>query len=204
MIENFSRRWEVPMVAMGFLAGSAFLLKTCYLSLLFNTLFTLTYLGAFYAYLRFRHEVRLPIRLLALVFLALEVDALGNYFHLYGSQFGPLQYDEFSHLTVQILVTPSIIWLVEKALASRGHYLPPGLAAFFAGTTIFSLSAFYEVIELWDEIYFHGQRIWSKYDTATDLQWDVVGIVIGALIYSVLLKARRIADHGQLGSRAAA
>jgi uncharacterized membrane protein YjdF len=55
-----------------------------------------------------------------------------------------------------------------------------------AAAVIFSLSAGYEIIELWDELYFGGQRIWSKYDTATDLQWDLLGILIGLLLEKAL------------------
>jgi uncharacterized membrane protein YjdF len=63
------------------------------------------------------------------------------------------------------------------------------LTAFFAATIVFSLSAAYEIIELWDERYFGGQRIWGKYDTATDLQWDLCGIVLGTLL-SCIISAR--------------
>ena len=189
---RFMKRLEGTFVVFAFMAGAAFLLKMCYLSLLFNTIFALILLIVFYFYIQLRYELRLPLRLLFFVFAALQIDALGNYFRMYGRQFGPMQYDEFSHLAVQVLVTPLIIWLVSKALENRGYDLPAGLTCFFAGTTIFSLSAFYEIIELWDEVYFHGQRIWSLHDTATDLQWDLVGILIGSLLSSVAVRARRI------------
>jgi hypothetical protein len=79
----------------------------------------------------------MPLVLLLLVFAALQVDALGNYFRLYGHEFGPMQYDEFSHLTVQVLVTPVIVWLARQVLERLGYQLPLALTAFFAATTIF-------------------------------------------------------------------
>lgn len=184
------RRLELPVVLILFLAGAGFLLKMCYLSLTFNTFFGLIFLTAVYSYVRLRHGLKLPVFLLLLVFAALQVDALGNFFRLYGTQLGPIQYDEFSHLTVQILVTPVIIWLFKKTLDTRGYTMPPGLTCFFGATVIFSLSAFYEIIELWDDIYFNGQRIWGTYDTARDLQWDLLGILIGAGLSNVFLRAR--------------
>ena len=54
---------------------------------------------------------------------------------------------------------------------------------------MFSLSACYEIIELWDEVYFRGQRIWGPHDTANDLQWDLCGIIIGTVLALPLLKA---------------
>ncbi len=169
-------------------AGAAFLTKMCYLSLAFNTLFTVAFLGIFYWYLRARFNLRVPLVLPGLVFLALQVDALGNFFRLYGRQFGPMQYDEFSHLTVQVLVTPIIIWFVTRLLHAYGYRLPLMLTAFFSATTVFSLSAAYEIIELWDEVHFGGQRIWGKYDTATDLQWDLCGIIIGTVFSCIMLR----------------
>jgi uncharacterized membrane protein YjdF len=179
---------EIPLVLIVLFAGAAFLTKMCYLSLTVNTLFTLAFLAIFYWYLRARLHLRVPLLLLGLVFLALQVDALGNFFRMYGSQFGPMQYDEFSHLAVQVLVSPIIVWVVTHLLHARGYRLPLQLTAFFAATTVFSLSAVYEIIELWDEVYFGGQRIWGKYDTATDLQFDLCGIIAGTLFSCIMLR----------------
>ncbi|HTG88466.1 MAG TPA: hypothetical protein VL907_15565 [Pyrinomonadaceae bacterium] len=179
---------EIPLVMLAIFAGAAFLTKMCYLSLAFNTLFTLAFLGIFYWYVSARLNVRVPLVLLALVFIALQVDALGNFFRMYGRQFGPMQYDEFAHLVVQVLVSPIIVWFVTRALHSYGYRLPLKLTAFFAATIVFSLSAAYEIIELWDEVYFHGQRIWGKYDTATDLQWDLFGIIAGTVFSCIILR----------------
>src|SRR6266516_6269449 len=187
-MSQFLRRFQLPIVVALVLTGSSFLLKMCYLSLAFNTVFGITYLTASYGFVRARYNVVVPPLLLAFVLVGLEIDALGNYFHMYGREFGPLRYDEFAHLTIQGLATPIIVWLMREALERFGHQLSLGFTTFFAGTTIFSLSAFYEVIELWDELYFHGHRIWSLHDTANDLQFDLVGIILGALLAYVLLR----------------
>lgn len=182
------QKLEIPLVMLTLLAGAAFLTKMCYLSLAFNTLFTLAFLVLFYWYVRSRLKMRVPVLLLGLVFLALQVDALGNFFRMYGRQFGPMQYDEFSHLAVQVLVSPIIVWFVTRLLHQFGYRLPLALAAFFAATIVFSLSAAYEIIELWDELYFGGQRIWGKYDTATDLQWDLCGIIAGTVFSCIMMR----------------
>ncbi len=187
---NLLRKFETSLALLSLFAGVAFLLIMCHMSFAFNTIFGIVFLSLFYAYVRGRHKINMPVSLLALVFVALQVDALGNLFGMYGTQFGPFQYDEFSHMTVQLLVTPIIVWLVQHALEKRGHNLPIQLTAFFAGTLVFSLSAFYEVIELWDELYFHPHRIWGPLDSATDLQFDLCGIVIGTLLACLLLKTK--------------
>ena len=183
------RKLEIPLVMLTLFAGAAFLTKMCYLSLAFNTIFVIVFLSIFYLYASARLNLQIPFVLLVTVFLALQVDALGNFFGMYGRQFGPMQYDEFAHMAVQVLVTPTIVWLVARTLEKSGYKLPLKLTAFFAATIVFGLSAAYEIIELWDERYFGGQRIWGKYDTATDLQWDLCGILLGTLL-SCLMPAR--------------
>ena len=198
----FTRRYparfrllEIPAVMLSLFGGAAFLTKMCYLSLAFNTIFVIAFLAIFYLYVRRRLNIRIPFALLGLVFLALQVDALGNFFHMYGRKFGPMQYDEFSHMTVQVLVSPIIVWLVGRILRENGYQLPLKLNALFAATIVFSLSAIYEIIELWDEVYFGGHRIWGPYDTATDLQWDLCGIMVGTLLSCIMLATKKHKMH---------
>jgi hypothetical protein len=181
------RRLEPPIVILLFLAGSTFLLKMCYLSLLQNTLFGGSLLLALYGYLYGRYRLKVPIVLPLLVLTAVQVDAVGNYFRMYGQQFGPLMYDEFAHMTVQALTAPIIIWLAATALLRSGYRPPLGLIIFLSITTLFSITAFYEVIELWDELYFLGQRIENPHDAPNDLQWNLAGIIIGSVVtYAVM------------------
>jgi len=185
------RYFEIPLVILALVAVAAFLTKMCYLSLIFNTIFVIVFLALVYFYVRARFQIQIPVVLLGLVFAALQVDALGNFFHMYGRQFGPMHYDEFAHMMVQVLVSPIIVWLVGAVLQQRGYRLPLKLTAFFAATIVYSLSAIYEIIELWDEVYFGGHRIWGSYDTATDLQWDLCGIIVGTLFSCIMLRDTR-------------
>jgi uncharacterized membrane protein YjdF len=196
------RKFEASLAILSLCAGVVFLLMMCHLSFASNVVFGIVFLTLFYVYVRHRHKISIPASLLVLVFIALQIDALGNLFGMYGQQFGPLQYDEFSHMMVQALVSPSIVWLVQHALEKWGHHLPLKLTAFFSGTMVFSLSAFYEIIELWDELYFHPHRIWGPLDTATDLQFDLFGIVIGTLLACALLRSRQLTAPRLESSRA--
>ncbi len=190
-LKTAQRYFEIPLVILALFAGAAFLTKMCYLSLAFNTIFVILFLALVYFYVRARFDIQIPVVLLGLVFAALQVDALGNFFRMYGQKFGPMQYDEFSHLMVQVLVSPIIVWLVGRVLQQSGFRLPLKLTAFFAATIVYSLSAIYEIIELWDEIYFGGRRIGGLYDTATDLQWDLCGIIVGTLFSCIMLRDTR-------------
>lgn len=188
------KRLDLPITALLVVAGAAFLLKMCYLPLATCTLLGAAWLAAVYLYLRARYKILLPPVLLFLVFAALQVDALGNFFSMYGRTIaGVMMYDEFAHLAVQALTMPLIVWLLWETLRRFGYPLPLGLSIFFAVAVFFSLSAFYEIIELWDERYFGGQRIWSKHDAPNDLQWDFAGIIVGALLaYFILRRGRNV------------
>ena len=183
------RRLEPLTAALLFFTGTAFLLKMCYLSLLFNTVFALLFLLGFYGYVRGHFLLRPPAVLLLLVFCAVEVDAVGNYFRMYGRPFGPVGYDEFAHFAVQALTAPLVVWLLREAIERSGYRLPLGAVTVFAAAVLFSLTAFYEVIELWDELYFKGQRIWGPHDAPNDLQWNLAGAVFGALLTYAALRA---------------
>ena len=187
-------RLELPITAALIVSGAAFLLKMCYLPLATCTLLGGAWLAAVYVYVRARYKIRMPPALLLLVFAALEVDALGNFFSMYGRTIaGGVMYDEFAHLAVQSLTMPLVVWLLSEGLRRFGHRLPLGLSIFFAVAVFFSLSAFYEIIELWDERYFGGQRIWSKHDAPNDLQWDFAGILIGAApAYFILRRGTQV------------
>lgn len=185
------RKFEVTLSLLALSVGVTFLLLMCHLSFAINTVFGILFLTLFYVYVRKRHRIDMPPSLLVLVFAALQVDALGNLFRLYGTSVGPFQYDELSHLSVQALVSPIIVWLVHRGFSRWGSRLPIPVTAFVAGSVLFSLSAFYEIIELWDHLYLHPGRIWGPLDTATDLQFDLCGIMIGTTLGCLMLSARQ-------------
>lgn len=171
--------------------GVTFLINTPYLSVGFNSVFVSAYLASAYGLVRKQFGLRIPFVLLALVFIALQVDAVGNYFHWYRPDVKPIRYDEFAHLIVQALIMPTIVWIAVRLFDAAGVRAPFGLVATFAASLMLSLAAFYEILELWDDRYFGGHRIWSVLDTAEDLQWDVAGIVLGVLLARLLLRDAR-------------
>ncbi len=168
-----------------------FLINTPYLSVASNSVLVTVFLVGVYVLLKRQLGLRVPFPLLILVFLALQVDALGNYFHLYRPDVKPIRYDEFAHLIVQALIMPMIIWIAQRLFQAAKIRAPFTLVASFAATSMFSLSAFYEVVELWDDRYFGGHRIWSLLDTSEDLQWDLCGVLLGTLLARVLLRGTK-------------
>jgi uncharacterized membrane protein YjdF len=185
------KRFEIPIVAGLFIWGAVFLFRMAYLRIWVSTPICVLYLLAIYAYVKARYEVKIPIILLFLIWVSVALDGLGNLFNLYNTKFKYFQYDEFTHTAVPALTAPVIVWLLRMGLEHFGYRLPLGLVTFFAVTTMFTLSGFYEIVELWDDKYMWpqpGMRIHGSYDTPNDLQCGLLGMTIGGVLAYAILK----------------
>jgi len=189
-LHHWLERFEVLFLILLTLATIAFLLKLPYLPTGLMAILIVLLVLVGYGYLRVRYQIAPPLVVAVLLIAAVQVDALGNYFHMYGRAFGPVMYDEFSHLAVSALTIPAIIWLLKAVIERRGYRLSLGMITLFGITCSYSAAAFYEVIELWDELYFGGKRIWSPYDAPNDLQWDLMGKLVGASVTYLVLRLR--------------
>src|SRR5581483_2991841 len=200
MTPRFSRPVEIAIITAILLAGTVFLLRLAYLPIWVSVPVGMAYTIAVTWFAREQYGLKLPLVLPVMAVLAVGVDGIGNYFGWYREHFSLIQYDEISHALIPLLIAPAFIWLLREGLDRFGYRLPLGAVAFFAAMTMFTVSGFYEVIELWDDKYMHpqpGMRIHGAYDTANDLQWDLIGIVAGAaLTYAVLRLRERPARVG--------
>lgn len=184
----WSNRRVLPVLLLMVVGLVVFLINTPYLSVGLNSVVVTLFLAGGYVLIRKQFGLHIPFPLLLMVFVALQVDALGNYFHLYRPDVKPIRYDEFAHLIVQALIMPMTIWVAQRLFEAANVRAPFALVASFAATSMFSLSAFYEVLELWDDRYFGGHRIWSLLDTSEDLQWDLCGVLLGTVLARLLLR----------------
>jgi uncharacterized membrane protein YjdF len=185
------KRYEIPIVAGLLVWGAVFLLKMAYLRIWISTPICVAYLWAIYVYVKARYNARIPFALLFMVWVSVALDGLGNLFDLYNTKFKYFQYDEFTHTAVPALTAPIVVWLLRAGLDHFGYRLPLGLVTFFSMTTMFTVSGFYEIVELWDDKYMWpqpGMRIHGPYDTPNDLQCDLLGMTIGGLMAYLILK----------------
>lgn len=186
---------DVAIIAAILVGGTIFLLRMAYLRIWFSTPICVAWLAAIYFYVRHRFEVKIPIILLLLVYVSVALDGFGNLFDFYNTKYKYFQYDEFTHTAIPALTAPVIVWLLNEGLKRFSYRLPLWVVTFFAVTTMFTISGFYEVIELWDDKYMWpqpGMRIHGSYDTANDLQCDLIGMAVGGLIAYLVLKRREM------------
>lgn len=178
---------ELPLLTLVFIVVA---INLPYESFWLITTVSILLLSVIRMYLKWRYQVTVPGLILLFVFLSVEIDAVGNLLHLYQTMKEPLPYDVLAHFTIPLLSAPVIIWLLATGIERFQYRLPLGVIAFFSVTINFFLSGFYEVVELWDELFFHGQRIWTLHDTSNDLQWGLLGGLVGALLTWLIWQRR--------------
>lgn len=174
---------------VAFAAKSLLLIRLPYRPWYENILYTFALLSFLYSYFRFRQRLVFPLFVIFCLATAIGIDVLGNFFQLYGKPFGPLDdYDEFTHFFGSGFSLIPVMWLFRATTRRMGFRLPQAMVAFLSATITFSFCAWYEILELWDEKFYGGKRIWSLQDTANDLQHNLAGIVLFALLSSFFFK----------------
>ena len=178
---------ELPILTLIFIVIA---INLPYKSFGLITIATLLLLGVIRTYIKWHYQVSVPGLILFFVFLAVEIDAFGNLLNLYQTMKEPVPYDVLAHFLIPMVSAPVIIWLFATGIERFHYVLPLGVIAFFSVTINFFISGFYEVVELWDELFFHGKRIWTLHDTSNDLQWGLLGGIVGALLTYAVYKWR--------------
>jgi uncharacterized membrane protein YjdF len=198
-MKGIVKRFE-PVIIAGLLVwGAAFLLRLPHLQVWVIMPVSVAYLWAVHVFVKARYEVKIPVALLFLVWASVALDSVGNMrfggaLSMYDTKFTYFQYDELMHTVIPALVAPVIVWLLRAGLDRFGYRLPLGLVTFFAMTTMFTVSGFYEIVEFWDDKYMWpapGMRIHGAYDTPNDLQCDLIGMTVGGLMAYAILKRQR-------------
>ena len=182
---------EVLVVGTLMLAAlTALVLRFPYRAPVVNSLSAGLALASFYAYLRLRLGIRLPMGVFVCFVISVVLDIVGNQYGLFSQRIASVPYDIITHFAISGLGFVAVMWLLTSLINRYGYQLPLGVVAFFSATTTFSLSAYYEITELLDERLFGGHRLWTPRDSVQDLAADLVGIVVAAIAYTVVVRKR--------------
>jgi len=186
--EIFLRFELIIFSTVMFIAKSFLLIRMPYRGVELNALYTLLIILSFYLYLRLRQQINPPIILLFFLAGAVGADVSGNYFQMYGYAIGPVMYDEFTHFLGPALSLPPTMWALRETLRKSEIKLPNSLLAFFSISITFAFSAYYEILELWDEQFLGGKRLWTPTDSANDLQFGLLGILLSTILTLMVFK----------------
>ena len=183
---------------ISFAAKSLLLIALPYREWPVNTVYTCALLLFFYLYFRFRQGLRAPVFVLFSLAAAVAVDILGNKFGLYGHPFGPLRdYDEFAHFAGSGFSALAAFWLLRAATRRMGIELSSVLLGFLSTSVAFTYCGWYEILELWDELFYSGfERIHSWDDTPNDLFYDFLGVIVFVAAAAIVFRVKdRSAEH---------
>ena len=181
---------------LAFVGKSALLIRLPYRPIEQNALYTVLILSAFYCYFRFRYKITPPLLIMFCLVSAVAVDVLGNVFKFCGREFAGVQYDEFTHFLGAGFSAVATFWLLRATSRRFGHKLSLDFLAFLSSAITFSFCAYYEILELWDERFWGDfQRLWSPQDSPNDLQCDLAGIVLAALITALVFKISEVRNQ---------
>lgn len=128
----------------------------------------------------------------------LSLDAVGDFFHLYGkySWWDQLVHSFVSGVVCFILfIVISAFWLDKFKFSLLFKTGRLNLALFMAATTTMTLSALYEIEEFSEDFLFHTNRLGPGADTANDLLCNLIGVLAAMffiLIYYSLTRKREI------------
>lgn len=186
---------------ISFAAKSMLLIALPYRDWPVNTFYTCSLLLFFYCYFRFRQSLRAPVFIIFSLAAAVAVDIVGNKFGFYGHPFGPLRdYDEFAHFAGSGFSALAVYWLLRAATRRMSLQLSNGLLGFLATSVAFTYCGWYEILELWDELFYsHFERIHSWDDTPNDLFYDFLGVIVfvaaASLVFALKERAAKERDN---------
>lgn len=188
--QSFFQRYEfLAFSIVGFVAKSALLVRLPYRQWYINAFWTSLIIGLFYCYFKFRLKAAPPLLIVFCLVFAISIDVIGNVFHLYGREFFGIQYDEYTHFLGSGCSLVPVMWAFRTTTRRWGFYLPNDMVAFLSVCITFSLCAWYEILELWDELFWGDfTRLWTPRDTANDLQWNLAGIIVAAFLAFQIFK----------------
>ena len=187
---------------ISFTAKSILLIGLPYREWPINTIYTCSLLLFFYCFFRFRQGLRAPVLVILSLAIAVAVDVLGNKFGFYGHPFGPLRdYDEFAHFFGSGFSSVAAFWLLRAGTRRMGYRLSSSLLGFLATSVAFAYCGWYEILELWDEYFWsHFERIHTWDDTANDLFYDFLGVIVFVAGLALLFKLMERRQRNNLTS----
>lgn len=118
-------------------------------------------------------------------------DAMGNFVHFY-QRFG--WWDKLAHGVGSAAAALAIFALLSALQQIGRMQLTRWLAALFAVSCTTLLAAVYEMTEFLGDQWFATHRVTDLYDTADDLMWNTVGVVL-VIAAAGWLRARHKHTH---------
>lgn len=136
-----------------------------------------------------KFKIILPAFTAWVLFLTVLLDAMGNFLHYYGTLGW---WDDFTHFAgtaaIAIIVLSILYLLNVNKVIKIGKF---GLILSTYAISIF-LTSFYEVTEYWGDLITESRRIGDRYDTVSDLSWNLLGVTLVVIASFIFFRKKKI------------
>lgn len=140
-----------------------------------------------YFFLKKKYGIILSWIVLAVGALGVWLDAIGNFAYFYSRYYW---WDDVAHFGGTLAFAVGAFVVVAKLNEKRIIQLSQFAQGFFSVALTMLFASFYEITELWGDFLFNMTRIGTRWDTATDLHWDLVAAVLVVLVGTWLLRKK--------------
>jgi len=141
-----------------------------------------------YYLLKKKYQIILPWFVALAVVLGVWIDAIGNFAYFY-SKYG--WWDDFTHfigsLALALILFYIFYQLNKKGIIKLGRF---NLNLLVVSVTML-LVALYEISEFIGDLLFNTQRIGARYDTASDLTYNLLGALLVVFIGDLIVRRRK-------------
>lgn len=146
-------------------------------------------IGYFLVYKRLknRHRIILPSYIAWLIAFSVWLDAAGNFAHFYTQYFW---YDDLTHFEGSLALATAIFYIFYY-LNQQGYFkLNRWHLGLYTLTAAMFLVSIYEITELAGDLLFATYRITTRFDTASDFFYNLLGALIVVLIGSWVIRKK--------------
>ncbi len=201
VVINFARLLFVSLIIfelLNYLKILQFSLEYTWLGLVITSIVSLTLLEITAYKYKQKKGYYLHWSIWLILVASLGLDAFGDFFHFYGKYDW---WDQFVHLFVNAVVCFTLFIVISAFWIDKFKFsllLKTGrlkLSLLLAAASTISLTALYEIEEYLEDIIFHTNRLGPGTDTANDLFFNLVGVLIAVvfvIVYYLITHKRKI------------
>ncbi|MFH1597502.1 MAG: hypothetical protein ABIB97_00325 [Patescibacteria group bacterium] len=161
------------------------------IALAITNLVTLAIYLSIHLYWQKKFKIELPWIVIWSVAIGVWLDAVGNFAHYYVDL---AWYDDFTHVVGTMTVAVAL-FVILRSLNRIGQIkVSRFVLSLFTVSLSVMLSSFYEITEYWGDMMFNTYRIGDRFDTASDLMWNLLGAVVVVLVANLISKKQSIRE----------
>ncbi len=158
------------------------------IALAITNLFVMIVYYVLYQKLRRKYNITLPGFIAWAAVLGVWLDAAGNFAHFY---WNVSWWDNLTHFEGSLSLAVILLFILHKLRSSGFLQLSPFHIGLYTISLTMLLVSLYEISEFIGDILFNTQRVGPRYDTASDLLYNLLGALAVVWVGSYLFRRKK-------------